>query len=241
MKLIEVLELIDFTAQEKGLSKPFICGGLPRDKIIYKSMDLSDVDITNGDATIHLLAKEVYLKLKQFGATYVVKSDGHATIMIGLVKLDFSSNFILPNLELMFNQKMSPLRQELISRDFTCNTMLMSMDLKKVYDPLGVAVDAIMRKEIDTNLGPEITLRASPNRAVRVIYLSSKLNFKLSERLENWIINNKDIFLQIKPKYIVEKINKGMSYNSENTINLIKKLQIENYIPLNYQNFKGIL
>lgn len=244
MRLIEILKLVENTAIENGLSKPFICGGLPRDKVLSRAINFNDVDITTGDSDVHILAKKVHAKLKNFGAAYVIKSDGHASVMLGDLKLDFSSNFIIPGLQKIFNQSMSFMQQELISRDFTCNSLLMSMDLKNVYDPLKLGLPSIFKKEIDTNLDPQITFtyfQNSPNRVARAIYLSSKLNFTLSPRIEDWIKNNKNVILTISPSYISEKINKAMQYNPQNTVNLIKKLEIENYLPLNYSNFKGML
>lgn len=244
MRLIQILKLIEDTAMENSLSKPYICGGLPRDKVLSRVGNFNDVDITTGDSDIHILAKKVHLKLENFGATYIIKSDGHASIMMGELKLDFSSNFIIPGLEKIFNRRMSFMEQELISRDFTCNSMLMSMDLKNVFDPLKRGLKSISDREIDTNLDPEITFtffQNSPNRIPRAIYLSSKLNFKLSPRVEEWIADNKNVILTINPSYMSEKINKAMEYSPENTINLIRKLQLENYMPLSYKNFKGML
>lgn len=241
MRLVKLLKLIESTAKEKGLSRPFICGGIPRDKVINNLNDFNDIDITTGDNSIHLLAKEVFLKLKPYGATYTIANDGHASIYFSDLKIDFSSNFIVPNADQFFKTKILPIHKELISRDFTCNALLMSMDLNTIYDPLKKGINSIKNKEIDTCLDPDITLRLDPKRIVRAIYLSSKLNFKLSKRLENWIIKNRQLLYQVKPKYIVEKINKAMEFNSKNTINLIKKLKIENIIPLNYIDFKATL
>ena len=241
MRLIELLTLINATAKEKGLSTPFLCGGIPRDKVINENIKLNDIDITTGDQDIHFLAKEVFFKLKNFNAKYVLSNDGHASIFLNNIKIDFSSNFIVPNIEEIVKIKLSPIHQELFSRDFTCNALLMSMDLKSIYDPLRKGIKSIHAREIDTCLDPEITLRLDPNRIIRAIYLSSKLNFKISNRVKKWIILNKDVLHQVKPHYMVEKINKAMKFNPKNTINLIKELQIENIIPLNYIDFKETL
>ncbi len=241
MRLIELLTLINDTAEEKGLSIPFLCGGIPRDKVINENIKLNDIDITTGDQDVHFLAKEVFFKLRQYDAKYVVSNDGHASIFLNNIKIDFSSNFIVPNIEQIVKAKLAPAHQELFSRDFTCNALLMSMDLKSIYDPLRKGIKAIHAREIDTCLDPDITLRLDPNRIIRAIYLSSKLNFKISKRVKNWIINNKEFLYQVKPHYMVEKINKAMSFNQKNTIDLIKELQIENIIPLNYVNFKETL
>lgn len=241
MKLIEVLQLIEEVAYENKLSRPFICGGLPRDKVINKDIILNDIDITTGDSDVHFLAKEVHLKLKKINAKYLVMSDGHASIMLPGLKLDFSSNFIVPNIQNIIGIKMPDLHQEMISRDFTCNTLLMSLDLKNIYDPLKKGIHAIESKTIDTCLPPNMTLKLDPNRIVRSIYLSSKLNFKLSDRVEDWISQNKHMLDLIPKDYISKKINKALEFDYNNTINLIKKLKIQDKIPLNYINFKDTL
>lgn len=241
MRLIELLTLIYSTAKENNLSTPFLCGGIPRDKVINENIKINDIDITTGDQDIHFLAKEVFFKLKNFNAKYIISNDGHASIFFNNLKIDFSSNFIVPNIEEIVKIKLSPIHQELFSRDFTCNALLMSMDLKSIYDPLREGIKSIHAREIDTCLDPNITLRLDPNRIIRAIYLSSKLDFTISNRVKEWIINNKEVLYQVKPHYMVEKINKAIDFDQKNTIKLIKDLDIQNIIPLNYINFKETL
>jgi hypothetical protein len=71
MKLIYLLKIINETAIENGLSQPYLCGGLPRDKAINKNIHLNDVDITTGDATVHVLSKKVHEKLKNIIINYM--------------------------------------------------------------------------------------------------------------------------------------------------------------------------
>lgn len=245
MKLIKLLKLIDDTAIENDLSRPFLCGGLPRDKAISKKNNkeiiLNDIDITTGNKDVHILSKKVHDKLKSLPAKHIVMDDGHSSIMIPGLKLDFSSNFIVPNIENIVGRPLLPIHQEMISRDFTCNSLLMSMDMTTIYDPLKKGLKDIEKKEIDTCLPPNITLYVDPNRIVRAIYLSSKLDFQLSNRVESWIIKNKQVLNLVSPEYMVKKINKALEFNYDNTIKLIKKLEIENILPLNYIDFKASL
>jgi tRNA nucleotidyltransferase/poly(A) polymerase len=241
MKLIYLLKIINETAIENGLSQPYLCGGLPRDKAINKNIHLNDVDITTGDATVHVLSKKVHEKLKNIPAKHIVMDDGHSSIMLPGLKLDFSSNFIVPNIENIVGISLSPLHKEMISRDFTCNSLLMSMDLTTIYDPLKKGLKDIEKQVIDTCLPPNITLYLDPNRIVRAIYLSSKLGFDLSPRVESWIIKNKQILNLVSQEYMVKKLNKALQFNYKNTIELIKKLELENVLPLNYIDFKASL
>lgn len=241
MKLIELLELIDDTAREEGISQPFICGGLARDKAVSQIVKLNDIDIMTGYPDVKLLANKVFIKLKPYNPKYITAKDGHVSLIINKLKIDFSSNFIIPNLDKLTGKKLSNIHQEMISRDFTCNTLLMSMDLKTIYDPLKKGISAIKNKQIDTCLDPDITFRSKINRVARAIYLSSKLGFELSPRVEKWIIKNRELVRLIPQQYAVEKINKALHFNYDNTIKLIKKLQLENFLPLNYINFKATI
>ena len=63
MKLSELLYAIEQIAEEKGLSKPYIVGGLPRDRIIGRKKQINDIDITTGDSNIKLLASELANRL----------------------------------------------------------------------------------------------------------------------------------------------------------------------------------
>ena len=48
-------------------------------------------------------------------------------------------------------KEISAMHEELYSRDFTCNTVLMSLDLKRILDPTGLAINDIQSKIIKTS------------------------------------------------------------------------------------------
>jgi tRNA nucleotidyltransferase/poly(A) polymerase len=237
MKLLEILDVINKITMDKGLSQPFICGGTPRDKILNNIKNLNDIDITTGNSDIHLLAQECSIAFKN-KANLVKMPDGHSSLYIGNLKIDFSSNFIVPNIDKIVGHKMLDIHKELFSRDFTCNSLLMSIDLLSIYDPLRKGIDAINKKEIDTCLDPDITLFIDPNRIIRAIYLSSKLDFKISDRVKDYIINNKQLLSNVKTEYLIAKINKSIEFNKEKTLSTIKELQLNDLLSYNYSYFK---
>lgn len=234
MKLSELLLSIKKLATEKDLSIPFIVGGLPRDKLLNRFNDFNDVDITTGDNTIHELARQVAINFKQYIGSYTVMSDGHAKIIMGGLKLDFSSNFEIPGISYILKQndiKVSKMSKELYSRDFTCNTALMTMTLDRIIDPTGTAVEDISNKIIKTCLDPKLTLGFDNNRIVRALYLSAKLDFDVDENIISWISANPDAVRNIKPDYMVKKIRKGLKYNRAKVIDFINKTNMKNLIP----------
>lgn len=237
MNLKDLLFEIDKISKELGIHQPWICGGLPRDKYLNKASIINDIDITTGNNDINLLARAVAKKFKHLGAKLVFKKD-HYSVNIGNLKLDFSSNFISPYI---LNSKESLLSKEMISRDFTINSLLMSIDLKKIFDPTKAGFNDLNNKIIDTCLSPEQTFSDSPNRAIRAIYLACKLNFKLSDRVQNYLTTNKNIFKLTSQKYLIKKINKSISYNEKYYYYLVNKLNIADVLPVDYKTFKSSL
>lgn len=65
MKLRDLLRLMQNIANEKSISSPMICGGIPRDKLLGRLDIISDLDITTGDKTVNYLAKELSLELSK--------------------------------------------------------------------------------------------------------------------------------------------------------------------------------
>jgi tRNA nucleotidyltransferase/poly(A) polymerase len=235
MKLSELLNLIAQIADEKGISTPAICGGTPRDKVLGKISELNDIDLTTGDQGIHYLAKEIAIKLKVQKSNYLVMPDGHARILIGGLKLDFSSNFNIPNIDEILKKKniinADSMQKELYSRDFTCNTLLMSLDMKHIYDPTELAIDDIKKKIIKTCLSPEITLGYDHKRIVRVMYMAAKLNFNIAPEIIDWVRKNPNTFSNVPQDYLVKKLNKAVAYDKEAVIKLLTEMNLWPYVP----------
>src|SRR6266705_784259 len=103
MNLPEILKILSDIAIDVN-SNIFICGGSPRDKVMNIPNQIEDIDLTSGDDKIHYIAKEASIKLKSPNTSYKVLDDGHAQITIGSFKLDFSSNFNIPNIKSILNK-----------------------------------------------------------------------------------------------------------------------------------------
>lgn len=238
MKLKELLQLAQNIANEKHISSPMICGGAPRDKVLNRLDFVSDLDLTTGDKTINYLAKEMSIVLsKKYNMTAKTMDDGHSSIFIGNLKIDFSSNFNTPNIEQLLLKKgiknPTSMQKELYSRDFTCNALLMTLDLKKIIDPTNTGLQDIKNKKIVTCLDPSITLTVNKNRVVRAIYLSSKLGFDLDNSIIDWVSKNPNSIKLSSNKALTEKLNKSMEYDSDRTLFLLDKMNLWKHIPIN--------
>jgi tRNA nucleotidyltransferase/poly(A) polymerase len=237
VKLRDLLNDLGKIARDLKISKPLVCGGVARDKVMGRLDNISDLDITTGDQSVKFLAKEFAVLLgRRYSFDQKNMPDGHTSITLGNIKVDFSSNFNVPNItEMLVKQGISnptDLQREMFSRDFTCNALLMELDLKTVLDPTKQGVKDIHAKVIRTCLAPEITLTSNKNRVVRAIYLAAKLDFDLDPKLAAWIKANPNSMKMSSPHTITEKLNKAMDYNPEKTASLLTDLGLWQQIPI---------
>ena len=222
-----LLKKLDDVSKEKDISTPYVCGGIPRDKAIGIIKEIKDIDITTGDKTIHILSKEMSILLKD-SKKYFYKTfdDGHSTLITDDGKLDFSSNFIIPGLENILKEKLTSLEKEMFSRDFTINSLLLTLDLKTLIDPTDLGLDDIKKKIIKTCLPAALTLRADPRRVIRAINLAARLNFDVDDDIIIWSRKNKDLLQSVDKRYISEKIFPALEKNKTITLYLIKEMQL---------------
>jgi hypothetical protein len=239
MKLKEILNtLYTISKADPSISMAKICGGIPRDKIIGDlESKFEDLDITNGDASIRVLADEFSrLMGSDFLITKKVATDGHVSVYLKNLKIDFSSNFNTPNIEALLLkrgiQNPTALQKEMYSRDFTCNALLLSLDLKNIEDPIGVGVKDTQDKILRTCLDPDNTFRYNTNRIPRVFYLATKLGFQVDPAIIEWIKNNPDVIRETKASYTTERLEKAMKSDPEKTVRLLNETNLWNHIPI---------
>ena len=227
--------------KDRGVSLPYVCGGTPRDKIIgLIKEEISDLDITTGDKTVHNLATEFALDLKKkYSIEEKKMDDGHTSIFIGDFKVDFSSNFVVPHIDEILSKagirKPTDMQREMFSRDFTCNSLLMTIDLKKIKDPTKLGFEDIKKKVLKTCLDPDITLRYNTNRIIRVIYLASKLDFDVDPEIIKWISKNKELVRLSPDKYLIKNLDKAMDRNPERAVHIINKTGLWDMLPMTEQ------
>jgi tRNA nucleotidyltransferase/poly(A) polymerase len=237
MKLRELLNLMDSVRQKIDASPCFICGGTPRDKYMGKLENLADLDICTGDKTVDYLSQEFYLALrKKYNVTRKTMEDGHSSIFIGSLKVDFSSNFVTTNVDKYLNQKgidkPSNLQREMFSRDFTCNCLLLDMNLKNIYDPTGQGFVDIKARKIKTCLPASVTLTSNRNRVVRAIYLAAKLGFDVDNDIIEFVRKNPQSVKISTEKVMAEKLDEAFTRDADKAAHLITKMGLWNYIPI---------
>jgi len=242
MRLNDFLSFVSLIAKKNGLSQPYLVGGVPRDKILGILDRLNDIDVTSGDADVHALARLLAGKFQNSGM-FKEFPDGHSSLQIkGSLKVDFSSNFKIPNVEKIVGKYLSELEQEVWSRDFTCNTILIPFDnLESVKDLTGRGIRDIQDKKLVTCLSPEVTLGLDHKRIIRILYLNAKLGFSIDGRVLDFVKKNPSLISDgVSPDYLSKKLKKTIDYKSPETISLIKDLGLAPYLPLKMKEFQEI-
>jgi len=146
MNINDLLSTISDLAERHGMDKPFIVGGVPRDRFMgKKGKEINDLDITTGSGDSTKLG-EIIAESIQY-AKHRTYDDGHSSINILGLRIDFSNNFQTPNidgeLKKMGVSDITSMKKEVYSRDFTINTLLEDLDFSNVYDVTGEAENDI--------------------------------------------------------------------------------------------------
>ncbi len=238
MRLSQILEVLNkIHANQPKISEPYICGGIARDKLIGAAKaKYNDLDITTGDASVKQLAEEFAALLgSKFTIQKKVAKDGHVSVKLDKLKVDFSSNFIVPGIEEMLAkigiEKPTNLQKEMFSRDFTCNALLLKFNLRDIEDPTGRGIQDINKKIIKTCLDPSSTFTHNVQRIPRIYYVAAKLGFEVAPEIIEWVKQNPSYFSQVDSKYTMEKISKAMEYDRERTVRLLDATDGWQFVP----------
>ncbi len=242
MKLRELLSQLKEVQTNIGASDPYICGGTPRDKYMGRLDNIADIDLTTGDKTIDYLSQEFAIILRrQYNVTRKTMEDGHSTIFIGNLKIDFSSNFVVNDVDKYLSQKgianPTDMQREMYSRDFTCNSLLMNIDLKQIIDPTKMGFRDIKDKKIRTCLSPEITLTTNRNRVARAIYLASKLDFDIDDSIVEYVKKNPQSVKISTNKSLTEKLSEAFKRDADKASFYITKMGLWNHIPVSKEMY----
>ena len=238
MAILDILAQISTLAKENGIPEPFIVGGLPRDKLLGRGSEANDIDLTTGDESIHKLAdlchREFYRKFTNLSFNRM--PDGHAQMNLGTIRLDFSSAYHSPNADRILAAagvaNATPMQKELFSRDFTCNTLLATLNLNEIKDLTGLAIPDINNRLLRTPLPPAVTLTNDPKRIPRIMYMAAKLGFAVEPEIVQWVKRNAQKMAQLKPGYVKNKLQKAMDSNSEITRKLMDEMNLWQYSPV---------
>jgi len=234
MDIKQTLKIVEETARAKKLSRCYIVGGTPRDKMLglITPQSYTDIDLTTGDEGSQILGKAVSIALGN--PHYKLFSDGHSQVIIDGMKLDFSSNWNASGIDDILKRagiKPTPMQRELFSRDFTCDTLLMSLDLSTIYDPTGLGITDIKRKLLRTSIPVELALGGGHHKIVRIIYLAAKLGFDVDVEIKEWLKKHPMMMSNASDKFIAKKLKKACEFNINKVVSLLDECGLWKYIP----------
>lgn len=237
MKLRDLLHEMQLVQEKIQVPPAKICGGTSRDKFMGRLENIADLDITNGTKSIDYLSQEFAIQLrKRYNITRKTMPDGHSTIFVGTLKMDFSSNFIVPNIDEHLSKRgiatPTDLQREMFSRDFTCNALLMDLDLKKIHDPTGQGFKDIKSRLIKTCLDPSITLTTNRNRVIRAIYLACKLDFNIDASIISYVKEHPQTVKISTEKSLAEKLNEAFTRDAKKAAYLLTIMGLWNLVPI---------
>jgi tRNA nucleotidyltransferase/poly(A) polymerase len=235
MALRELLGEIKRLAAENKISQPFIVGGVPRDRVMgKKSKTINDIDLTTGDQDALKLG--VLLANNFKNSKYRTYDDGHSSINIAGLRIDFSSNFVIPNIQEILIKKgvkdIDPIKKELYSRDFTMNTLLEDLDLSNVYDLTKTGVDDIKSEIIRCPIDPNITIGADPRRILRAIKYAIKFDFVIEDGLKGVILERRKSIANLPKRFVQDRMNEIVRLDNEKGLEMLIEFKLLPIVPL---------
>jgi len=237
MNLETFLKNIMLLAKQNGISEPFITGGVPRDRVFSKlgeKSNIKDIDITTGNKDSYRLGK--LLSKKYPDAFYKEYDDGHSSLDIYGIRLDFSSNFIIPNIDVELNKmgvtKINDITREMYSRDFTINTLLERLDFSTTFDITKRGIGDINAGFIRCPIDPKITIGIDARRILRAIKFAVKFDFTIEHKLKEAMIENRKFISNLPNKFVSTKIDEIIKIDADKGLDLLIQFNILPLAPL---------
>ncbi len=188
----------------------YLVGGYIRDIILKRGTEKVDIDIVVPFNSIEI-GKKIS---KNFKSKFIILDEKREVVRIILnhISIDIA------------NQTSSKIEEDLMSRDFSINSIAFLFDKRLLFDPLNGLKDLELSK---IKTFSEKNLRDDPLRILRCFRFVSELNFRIDLKLVDFIEKNKrKLYLVAKERinYEIHKIVNGT--NALEAVILVKKFNI---------------
>jgi len=194
-------------AAQKAAIETFVVGGFVRDQLLGRnSKDIDFVCIGSGIEVASslkiILGKDASLSVfKNFGTAQVKYKDFELEF-IGARKESYNRNSRKPKIE------EGSLEEDQHRRDFTINTLAISLDgSTTIVDPFG-GVNDLKEKIIQTPLNPKKTFDDDPLRMMRAIRFATQLQFVIETNTLNAISTMAHRLKIVSVERIMDELNK---------------------------------
>lgn len=213
--------------------KIYLVGGAVRDAVLKMPLT-QDLDFVVEEGSALKMAQALAEKL-QAGKPVLFTRFGTAQLVWKGWKIEFVdarkesySDSRKPEVE------PASLREDLLRRDFTINTLIKDLANGRIHDLLGIAFPDIKRRILRTPLDPGQTFRDDPLRMLRAVRLSLRLGFVIEQRTAEGIKNQAFLLKKkVSPERVKMELDAIMSSkNPVAGIELLEKLGLlEQILP----------
>jgi tRNA nucleotidyltransferase (CCA-adding enzyme) len=205
-RVLKLLRQVGEVAHEMGFSA-YLIGGFVRDLFLYRHNE--DIDIViegNGIAFAREFARRSDARINtydKFGTAVVIFPDGYKIDVASARMEYYSFPAALPTVE------MSSIKLDLFRRDFTINTLAVSLDpagFGKLVDFFGAQRDI---KEKVIRVLHNLSFVEDPTRVFRAIRFEQRFDFKIG-KLTSSLINNAvkmDFFKRLTGKRVFAELH----------------------------------
>tara|TARA_A200000159_G_scaffold157799_2_gene174357 strand:- start:2862 stop:3641 length:780 start_codon:yes stop_codon:yes gene_type:complete len=223
-------------AEKNYISEPLIVGGIPRDMYLNIPAN-SDIDLTTNTSDCTRLGVSSAIDLN---VSFKVFSDGHVSMYTPGVSIDFSGNFISKKAVSYYEGKNGVIPEdmkEVVSRDFTINTLHKSMLNNELMDKTGAALRDLDAKIIRSNTTPEISFEDDIRRVFRSINFAARLGFEVDASIVDFVRKNTSMISSemgkaLRDAFVTNIVSSSINANSDITIGLLVDMRIMHLIPL---------
>lgn len=213
-RVFNVLNKIDAIAHKYGVF-PFVVGGFCRNEYLRIPHTVeSDIDMMaqnyDGLVLAGLIASELNIPIE-----FSHKS-GTAKLHIDGIKVDLKANIKDYDFLQFMRKKDLPqnnLTFDIISRDFTINTLAIGLTSWHLYDILGVGKKDLKDKILKTPIESEYSIRHSPLIFLRALKFAIRDGFKISEELDKAMLNNKEVIHELPKEETLDNLKEYFELN----------------------------
>lgn len=235
MDIAELLSIISQTAAAAGLSRPFIVGGIPRDRVMLgRDSDINDVDVTTGNEDSAKLGAALAQRLPE--SNYKEFDDGHSALTFRGLRIDISSNYNAPGIDAELSRlgvtDITPMKREIYSRDFTINTLLEELDFSAIYDLTEKGEGDIEARLLRCPIDPEIAIGNDARRILRAIKLHVKHDFKIEDSLRASMLKHRMKIKDLPRQFVQKKMAEIVRIDNDAGINALIEFNLLSLVPL---------
>ena len=204
----------------------YVIGGYVRDNIL--NIETYDVDIATNALLKDLIKIFTNSTISDYGTMKLNYKEYRFDIAT------FRKEFSYKNRRPTNIEYVKTLKEDLIRRDFTINTIAMNSN-GEIIDNLD-GINDIRHKLIRSVGNVDKKFKEDPLRILRAIRFSSKLNFKLDKSVVNAIKDNYELVSTLSSTRIKEEFDRILSSkNVIKTLKYMKKLNILKVLNISYK------